>query len=161
MTQTLLVVDMQKNFGCSLDATTVQAVSREILRARDAGEPIVFFELPYFSIQEPPYDPTHPELKALVEGYEKAVLCPKAPFFNNGARNLRRFHSGVIDPRKFVMTGVLIELCVLDIAMELPNEFPGCEVEVIQDACNTSTDVAAAWAKFAQDAPFAILRATR
>lgn len=129
----LVVMDMQPGFTAAQDAITKWFVKQEVTRAREEGRPIVIVE----------YDPhemgeTFDDIRALVEGYELAVIITKGDD-DGSAEILHICEKKGFPIASFRMCGVNSDACLLESIQGLADKLPECSITVVQDACNCLT----------------------
>ncbi len=135
----LVVVDMQSDFSASLNPDTRANVVREINQAMINDLPVVNLWIPYAScLSETGYHQPHAEILDLVKNYPKHFLREK--LFEDGSfavSQVCKHYCG--QPAKFRVCGVNADLCVMATADGLASTFRQIPVEVVVDACSTST----------------------
>lgn len=122
---TLIVVDMQDDFKFSRDPAVIKACQREISFAMSRKYGIIFLEFEHAG-------PTRPEIKSLVQGYDKAYFATKPD--NDGsveAISLIKQHKLYHNTR---VVGVNTSYCVYETVVGLTN-YRGT-ITVVADACN-------------------------
>lgn len=138
----LVIVDVQPDFTRS--RKLLSRVKAEILRARDAGETILFLEIPYHRPRpDEPYKPTYSSLTDLVDGYEKSAVWQKMG--SDGSRQVIRYlRHERLEPEVIRICGVQTDLCVLATVKGLLRRTK-TEIHVVKEACDTK----AAYRRFA------------
>lgn len=125
----LVVIDMQPEFEAANDLQTINAVAREITKAREAKQWIFFLEYQNDG-------PTHPCLVNLIKGYEKVEFIQKTRddgsyWIHEDCRELD------LAPEAFVVCGVNTAACVVSTVRGLSKIFfQNTPVRVVRDACN-------------------------
>lgn len=124
----LVVVDMQATFDAANDLRTINAVAREIAKAKQARQWIIFLE----------YDgdgDTHPCLTNFVNGYANYTYESKT--IDDGSGVVQSVCEDLdLKPESFVVCGVNIQACVLSTVRGLTDAFPTTPIRVVKDACN-------------------------
>jgi nicotinamidase-related amidase len=136
---TLVVVDMQPDFPAATDVRTIAAVARQVKLARENHCAVVFLEVSYlsrFDMEE--FKPTHRELINLVRGYDRYSIAEK--LYSDGSwavqDSCKRRDFAVHHLR---VCGVNTDVCVQQTVSGLAKSLPNSQIDVVQDACNTST----------------------
>jgi nicotinamidase-related amidase len=153
---TLVVVDMQPFY--TTDAATISNVAREVSRAREQNNHIIFLTVPYLSpLQEAPFKPTYPEILEEVKDYPHDHWHEAEKLFQDGSPIVFNTCDWKHFPtNRFRVCGVNTDLCVLDTVKGLlkAND-PALEaVEVVKHACNTNnTEInnVTVWEQFPAD----------
>jgi nicotinamidase-related amidase len=153
MRYTLVVNDVQKapEFIPAVTPALLEGVAAVITHALAQDNPIVFTEIPYWSIFEDAYPPTEECLTALVKGYERTMKVPK--MVSDGSKNIQIFFGELLEPSCFVLVGINTDVCVLETAIGLHQRYPNATIIVVYDACNsvnTALAIKDAWAPFAE-----------
>jgi len=135
----LLVIDMQPQFKTSCRSWLIENVSREIRRAIDNGDGIIFLEYTWgvgcggVAINQQ----THRALTDLVVGEEHAVALVVHKEQDDGSREVShaikywREHKSTIR-----VVGVNKGACVCDTVLGLSQLLPDTRIIVVGDACN-------------------------
>ncbi|MBX9691318.1 MAG: isochorismatase family protein [Cyanobacteria bacterium] len=145
---TLVIVDMQPCFSAANDRATLQAIKKEIRRAKELGMPIVALEIDCFSPLQERLPRTHKRLLELLVGYPRYRMEEKR--FNDGS-NAVLWALEVLgcdeEGRNLRVCGVNTDACVLDTVLGLAKRLPKSRINVLKDACNTSGNKNC-WARF-------------
>jgi hypothetical protein len=144
---TLVVVDMQQRFLQNWEGPSqppVDAVIHQIEQAMKMGWAIVLLEMKPWRLGE-----TISPIVQLLDGPngKYAKFARRSKQTPSGAKELievcyeRGFGMGL-----FRITGVYLDACVLDTAVEVLEREPASLVRLMQEACSTDIDVPGAWA---------------
>ncbi len=129
----LVVMDMQPGFKAAEDAITQWFVKQEITRAREEGRPIIIVEFDAHEMGE-----TFDSIKALIEGYDRAVIIPKSQ--DDGSTEIfNACEKNNFSTASFRMCGVNSDACLLESIQMMAEKLPMCRITVVQDACNCLT----------------------
>jgi nicotinamidase-related amidase len=144
---TLVVVDMQSDFRAANDPATIAAVEKEILEAVRLHQSVVVLEIAYFSpLDEQGLKPTHRSLMSHLKGYDRVAVRQK--IYSDGSRHVLNTCSEQGYSRsRFRVCGVNTDACVVETAVGLAKAEPTSTVEVLQGACNTTSQTVD-WQKF-------------
>lgn len=147
---TLVIVDMQPCFSSANDKRTLDAIEKEILRAKELRMPIVALEVDCFSPMQDERNPrTHERLLKHLVGYPLYRMEEKR--FDDGSWAVLHAADrlGCDDEELKVLRicGVNTDACVLATVIGLAKKLPATSIRVVKDACNTYTQTNY-WPKF-------------
>ena len=133
MPATLIVIDMQVSFPAACEPNVVIAVTREIMEAKQRGEPIILVEYKGCG-------PSHSEFYNILKGYPyKSHICKSD---DDGSREiLRAIRRRKFDHSELRICGVNFDCCVKHTVEGLLHQSPHSRITVVKSACGSEWDV--------------------
>lgn len=127
----LVVVDMQPYFPTSQPHWLVEAVIKEIKRARKRGEPVILLEYAGWGV----YGSTDSRLLACLLGYRKKFVAEKYRD-NGGPEVVELIETHNLPHEKIRICGVNVNACVRQTTQHLTTHLPESRVKLVLEACN-------------------------
>lgn len=133
MSYSLVIVDMQNYFSASREARVRTYCSKEILKAKYHGYPIIFAEYRH-------YGKTTATLLNLVKNYSKVYRTIKSK--NDGSRGIvqliHKHNFSSFQRKNFRICGVNTDFCVHDTVLGMRMRLPDANIIVPISACNSN-----------------------